>query len=52
MDIGSGAGNGISYLLDKGWKVIAFDPEEDSQRIIHERFPSHPNLNFTKDSFK
>jgi SAM-dependent methyltransferase len=52
MDIGSGAGNGISYLLDKGWKVIAFDPEEDSQRIIHERFPSHPNLNFTKASFK
>ena len=52
MDIGSGAGNDISYLLDKGWKVIAFDPEEDSQRIIHERFPSHPNLNFTKASFK
>ncbi len=52
MDIGSGAGNDISYLLDKGWKVIAFDPEEESQRIIHERFPNHPNLQFTRANFK
>lgn len=52
MDLGSGAGNDISYLLDKGWKVIAFDPEEESKRIIHERFPNQSNLQFTRASFK
>lgn len=52
MDIGSGAGNDINYLLDKGWKVIAFDPEEESRRIIQERFPSHPKLQFTRANFK
>lgn len=52
MDIGSGAGNDINYLLDKGWNVLAFDPEEESRRIIHERFPNNPNLQFTLANFK
>lgn len=52
MDIGSGAGNDINYLLEKGWKVLAFDPEEESQRIIKERFPNQSNLQFTQASFK
>jgi tellurite methyltransferase len=52
IDIGSGAGNDIGYLLEKGWKVIAFDPEEESQSIIKERFQNHPNLQFTRANFK
>ena len=52
MDIGSGAGNDVLYLLEKGWKVLAFDPEEESQRIIQERFSNQPNLQFTRANFK
>lgn len=52
MDIGSGAGNDINYLLEKGWNVIALDPEEKSQHIIQERFSNCSNLQFTRVNFK
>jgi tellurite methyltransferase len=52
LDIGSGAGNDIHFLLENGWKVLAFDPEVESQRIIQERFPNQSNLQFSRASFK
>lgn len=52
LDIGSGAGNDIHFLLEKGWKVLAFDPEVESQRIIQERFPNQSKLQFSRASFK
>lgn len=52
IDVGSGAGNDLGYLLEKGWTVSAFDSEEAAEKIILERFQNHPRLTFHKAQFQ
>ncbi len=51
IDCGCGAGSDIAYLRKKGFTVHAFDIEEDSISICHERFGGDMNVSLSQDSF-
>lgn len=51
VDIGSGAGNDIRFLLKKGWKIIAFDKDPTSIKMIQNEFGSASNLTLIQADF-
>lgn len=37
LDVGCGVGNATLWLLDRGWRVTAFDPDPEALEILRER---------------
>ncbi len=51
VDCGCGAGSDIAFLRAKGFKVHAFDIEEESISLCRERFGSDENVHLSCESF-
>lgn len=51
IDLGCGAGNDTAFLLEKGYKVIAIDQEEQVREIIKNRNLNKDNLELIIEDF-
>ncbi len=51
VDCGCGAGADIAYLIKNGFKVHAFDIEEDAISICRDRFSEEMNVSLSQNSF-
>lgn len=51
IDCGCGAGADVAFLREKGFRVFAFDIEEESVRICRERFKRDDKVFLSQDSF-
>lgn len=52
IDIGSGAGNDVRFLLYCGWKISGFDSEQVSVEMINKEFGNNPKLKMQHADFK
>lgn len=52
LDIGSGTGRDITYLLSKNYKVTALDKEEESIKIIKGKFAGEPRVDTIQNSYE
>lgn len=52
LDIGSGTGRDIPFLLSKGFKVTAIDSDEKSITIIKNKFEGEPNLKIIQSTYE
>lgn len=52
FDLGCGACNDVSYLLNQGWEVSAVDNEIQAQIFFEKKIGSHPKAHFQLTSFE
>lgn len=52
LDIASGTGHDIPFLLEKGFKVTAFDKESKSIEIIKSKFGENPKVSVIKSTIE
>ena len=51
VDCGCGVGRDTTYLLNRGFKVHAFDKEQQAIEFCQERFKGHPYFQATQSCF-
>jgi SAM-dependent methyltransferase len=52
IDCGCGTGSDISYLVECGYRVYAFDAHEKAVKICTERFAGNPKIKISQNSFE
>ena len=50
IDVGAHHGYASSPFLDKGWRVIGFEPDPNNRKILIQRLGDHPRLQIIQDA--